>query len=241
MLKVRGTAIAAGLCWVLLAACGGADSIPRYTDIDHFGHVVANAFRASHPEYVVNSGDYAFGRRPDEMAVDLHASPNGESSGAVAAFGIRQDRDSGGFSYTLGGDHKPVPLEEAARRLDTPESRDLSAALRRVGQGGGPAKQDVDAALRRVGRTKEVTAVVELTRPLTVDEIRGRRHLPVTNGVFSPALGGRRFTGTAGSACSATPAGATATPSRKISAIGSTRSCRPTNRCFSTSGWALPG
>ncbi|MGW0808166.1 hypothetical protein [Nonomuraea sp. NPDC002799] len=187
---MNGKVMTAGLCWVLLAACGAADSIPRYTDIDHFGYVVANAFRASHPEYVVGSGDYAFERRPEEMAIDLRASPNGESSGAVAAFGIRQDRDSGDFSYTIGGDREPVPREEAVRRLDTPESHDLSAALRQVGHGRGPAKQHVDAVLRQAGRTKEVTAVVELTRPLTADEIRGRKHLPVDNGVFSPALGG---------------------------------------------------
>ncbi|MFI7701152.1 hypothetical protein [Nonomuraea sp. NPDC049480] len=190
MPKVRGIAMTAGLCSVLLMACGAADSIPRYTDIDHFGYVMANAFRASHPEYVVGSGDYAFERRPDEMAIDLHASPNGESSGAVAAFGIRQDRDSGGFSCTIGGDREPVPLEAAVRRLDTPESQALSAALRRVGQRGGSAKEDVDAALQQASRTKEVTAVVELTQPLTADEIRGRKHLPVNNGVFSPALGG---------------------------------------------------
>ncbi|MEV1005534.1 hypothetical protein [Nonomuraea sp. NPDC050202] len=151
---------------------------------------MANAFRASHPEYVVDSGDYAFERRSGEMAIDLHVSPNEEASGAVAAFSIRQDRDSGGFSYTVGGDRKPVPLGEAVRRLDTPESHALSAALRRVGQGSGPAKEDVDAVLRRVSRAKEVTAVVELTRPLTMDEIRSRKHLPVNNGVFSPPLGG---------------------------------------------------
>jgi hypothetical protein len=190
MPEVRAIAMTVGLCSVLLTACGATDSMPRYTDIDRFGYVMANAFRASHPEYVVSSGDYAFERQSDEMAIDLHASPNGESSGAAAAFGIRQDRDSGSFTFTIGGDREPVSLGEAVRRLDTPESQALSAALRRVGWGRGPMKEDVDAALRRAGRTKEVTAVVELTRPLTADEIRGRKHLPVNNGIFSPVLSG---------------------------------------------------
>ncbi|SEF77551.1 hypothetical protein SAMN05444920_101616 [Nonomuraea solani] len=151
---------------------------------------MANAFRASHPEYVVSSESYAFERRPDEMAIVMNASHNQQTSGVVQAFGIRQDQNSGGFSYATGDDRHPVRLEEALRRLDAPESQALSAALRRVGRDGGPMKEEVDAALRKVGRSNEVTAVVELARPLTANEIRDRKHLPVDNGIFSPALGG---------------------------------------------------
>ncbi|MEV4808045.1 hypothetical protein AB0K18_49365 [Nonomuraea sp. NPDC049421] len=177
-----------GLCAMLMAACSVVDSTSIYTDVDRFGYVTANAFRVSHPEYVVDYGDRAFQRRPDEMAIDVHVSANMEGEGAVASFSIRQDEASGRISYTMGGDRRPVPLGEAIRRLDTPDSRKLASALRRVGKGGEPAKEEVDATLQRVSRAKKVTAVVELARPMTIDEIRSHKHLPVDNGVFSPAL-----------------------------------------------------
>jgi hypothetical protein len=44
--------------------------------------------------------------------------------------------------------------------------------------------------LGRAGRAKEVTAVVVCTRPLTMDEIRGRKHLAVDDVLFSPPHGG---------------------------------------------------
>ncbi|MET8006880.1 hypothetical protein [Nonomuraea glycinis] len=181
-------------CCALLVACGVVDRDDeprhRYTDLLRFGYVLTNAFRATHPEFMVISGDIPWSRAPDEMAIELWADQNFDHqtrSGPYPplAFAIRQDRDSGRIHYTTPHDRVPVPLRDLLGSLGV-ESSALSSAIRRIGRPDA-AKKAIDEELKEVGRSKEVTAVVELEVPLTMSDIRKRKHLSDGNAIFSPA------------------------------------------------------
>lgn len=200
--RMRGAALAA-LCCAILTACSVLDqdddrSRYRYTDIVRFGYVIANAFRATHPEFRLAQGDVAWGRPSDEMAIELQVEPNfGRVPGASVPliFAIRQDGDSGRIYYTDPHDRIPVSFRKVLSPLgaQSPETNTLAEAIRRVGWRDAvtvPGKKAVDEKLKRAGRAKEVTAVVELKEPLTMSEIRSRKHLSRSNAIFSPAVAG---------------------------------------------------
>ncbi|MEV4895262.1 hypothetical protein AB0K48_38395, partial [Nonomuraea sp. NPDC055795] len=199
-LKIRNATLV-GLCFLLLPACSGAtpkDDQTRisykYAHIDRFGYVAANAFRTTYPEYRLMLGDYAWGREVDEMAIELriekNPAPISRLSPAVNLV-MRQDKASGRIFYTRPHDRRALPLLDIIpQRSKTPV---LMAALRRVGSpvsSKRPNKQAVDDELKRVGATEAVTAVVELSEPLTAKDIRSREYLSLNNAVFSPSVEG---------------------------------------------------
>lgn len=184
-------------CCVVLVACSAVnqdDDRPRhrYADLDRFGYVLTNAFRATHPESIVTMADSTWKRPSDEMAIELWIDQNLEYQAPrgtyiALAFAVRQDGDSGRIHYTAAYDRASVPLQDFLGKLSA-ESSTLSAAIRRIGRlGNVPAKQALDEELEKMGRTKEVTTVIELKEPLTVSDIRKRKHLGYGNAIFSPA------------------------------------------------------
>lgn len=186
--------VIAGLCCVLLTACGILGQAQhRYTDLSHFGYVVANAFRATHPEYRVTHGNWAWEREPDEMAVELTIESNLVShlDGVYAAvnFATRQDADPGRLFYTHSHNRDQVRLQDVFQQVETqtPGTSALTTALRRIGTDDARPKKDVDDQLKQAGRTKDVTVVVEWKEPMTADDIRSRTKTYPSNAVFSPA------------------------------------------------------
>lgn len=189
--------VIAGLCCVLLTACGILGQAQhRYTDLSHFGYVVANAFRATHPEYRVTHGNRAWEREPDEMAVELTIESNLVShlDGVYVAvnFATRQDADSGRLFYTHSHSRDQVRLQDVFQQVETqtPGTSALTTALRRLGTDDARPKKDVDDQLKQTGRTKDVTVVVEWKEPMTADDIRSRTKTYPSNAVFSPATQG---------------------------------------------------
>ncbi|MEU4234110.1 hypothetical protein AB0F17_58390 [Nonomuraea sp. NPDC026600] len=167
-----------GLCSVLLTGCSVAQPHAyRYTDIDRFGYVTANAFRVTHPEYTIRRGDYVMPRSAGEMAIQLELEPNWYSTLPKTTLVIRQDKASGRISYSS-PDLQGAPA--------------LTRALRRVGppDGDKPAKKAVGERLKEAGRGSAVTVVVELEKPLTAEGIRSRGYLSLNNALFSSAEGG---------------------------------------------------
>jgi hypothetical protein len=201
MMKVKVLAVL-GLCSALLAACDTTDPkqgefshAHRYTQIDRFGYVIANAFRVAHPEYAVTLGQYASVRTPGEMAIEVHGEPNWHSpftTKANVVFDIRQDGGTGDIYFSATGDRAPIgndvaPLDLISR---SQPAQALAVALHRIGARDESGKEDVDEALKKVGRTKEVTAVVALKEPMRADDIRQRGYLTLSNAIFSSAKEG---------------------------------------------------
>ncbi|MEV4478042.1 hypothetical protein [Nonomuraea sp. NPDC049504] len=193
-----------GLLMTLLVACTtvrGNDEYQRrnitYTEIDHFGYVMANAFRATHPEYAVTLGEPLWGRRPKEMAIELRIVANWEpesKSGRTAALAIRQDEFSGRIYYSAPEDRTAVP-ERALLNSLAPRSRqavELRTTFGSLGQGGTDELVDkgaVDEQLKQAGQTKVITVVVELKEPLTVADVRRKGYLSLNKVIFASAKG----------------------------------------------------
>ncbi|MDA0640969.1 MULTISPECIES: hypothetical protein [Nonomuraea] len=188
--------VLAGLCCATLMSCGFLDQDRgeprhRYSDITEFGHVVANAFRITHPEYSLTRADWAWEREEGEMAVELGIEPLlGPETGASANFLIRQDSDSGRLYYTEPYGRAHLQVENVLHELDTlPDTTALTMTLRRLGRSGAetvPAKKEVDEVLKEIGRTKDVTAVVEWKKPMTAEDVRSRKHLHFDNAILAP-------------------------------------------------------
>ncbi|GGL18409.1 hypothetical protein Sme01_72580 [Sphaerisporangium melleum] len=204
MSTVGGPALLA-LCCAVVVACSaphqGEDQrrlVHDYTDIDRFGYVIANAFRATHPEYRLTEAGYAQVHRADEMAIELRIEPALTSDivgSAKAIFSVRQDGTSGRIYYTDTYNRTLVSVRDVVRQLDakSPQLPVLTAALSHLGRRDDknvPSKKVVDDELKRAGRAKEVTAVVELEDPLTASDIRSRGYLSLNNAVFLPASSG---------------------------------------------------
>jgi len=203
VVTVRNTALIV-LSMALLVACTAArdnDEHQRrshtYTEINRFGYVMANAFRASHPEYTVSSGEPLWGRRPEEMAIELSVAPNWEpasEAGRTATLAIRQDETSGRIYYSASEDRMAAPEGDLLKSL-APRSREaveLRTAFEALGQGGTDEPVDksaVDEQLKQAGRTKAITVVVELKKPLTVADVRRKGYLSLNKVIFAPAKG----------------------------------------------------
>ncbi|MFG1877520.1 hypothetical protein ACGFIV_21985 [Sphaerisporangium sp. NPDC049003] len=106
---------------------------------------------------------------------------------------IRQDGKSGRIYFSSPSDRKSIDM---SRALYGSESKPqgaavLTQALSRIGMPGNdaPSKKNVEDVLKSAGRTRSVTAVVELKRPMKADEIRRGGYLHFANALFSPAKG----------------------------------------------------
>ncbi|MEV0597441.1 hypothetical protein [Nonomuraea cavernae] len=196
LVLVAATAMVGAL---LLGACTtsepSADELEQdMAQLRRYGYVVANAFRATNPEYAVHGGNVPALRSFGELAIEMDVRPSWRVDPFVndyATVAIRQNSDTGQNHFSHPADRTPMDKSVAIHgSAPMPgEAFALRSAVRRMGSplNGTSSKREIDRILSGAGRTKGVTALVELAKPMTAEQIRNKGYITFTNALFAPA------------------------------------------------------